>query len=70
MFSVTKFSCITENIIRFFDKYKIMGVKSQYYQDLKKVALLMENKAHLTAEGLENIRIIKGGMNRGRVEFD
>ena len=70
MFSITKFSCIMENIIPFFDKYKIIGVKSQDYQDFKKVALLMQNKAHLTAEGLENIRRIKAGMNRGRVEID
>jgi hypothetical protein len=26
----------------------------------------MKEKAHLTAEGLEQIRVIKAGMNRGR----
>jgi hypothetical protein len=31
--------------------------------------ILMEKKAHLTSEGLENICLIKAGMNRGRVEF-
>jgi len=55
---------------RFFDKYKIIGVKSEDYQDFKKVAQLMENKAHLTIEGLENIRRIKAKMNRGRTQFD
>ena len=70
MFTLTKFSCFTENIIPFFDKYKIIVVKSQDYQDLKKVAILMQNKAHLTAEGLENIRRIKIKMNRGRVDLD
>ncbi len=70
MFSLTKFSFFTKNIIPFFDKYKIVGVKSQDYQYLKKVALLMQNKAHLTAKGLENIRRIKAGMKRGRVELD
>ena len=29
----------------------------------------MENKVHLTTEGLEKIRIIKAGMNRGRIEL-
>jgi len=29
----------------------------------------MEKKAHLTSEGLDNICLIKAGMNRGRVEF-
>jgi len=27
----------------------------------------MKNKSHLTSEGLEQIRHIKSGMNRGRV---
>jgi hypothetical protein len=26
----------------------------------------MKNKAHLTKEGLEHIKLIKAGMNRGR----
>ena len=67
MFTTTKFSDITEKILPFFDKYKIIGVKFQDYQDLKEVANLMKKKAHLTTEGLENIRVIKAGMNRGRV---
>lgn len=29
----------------------------------------MEKKVHLTTEGLDNIRRIKAGMNRGRVEL-
>ena len=52
-----------------FDKYKIIGVKFQDYQDFKKVALLMEKKAHLTSEGLEKICLIKAGMNSGRAKF-
>jgi hypothetical protein len=31
-----------------------------------KVIELMKNKAHLTKEGLEQIKLIKYGMNRGR----
>lgn len=31
-----------------------------------KVAELMQSKEHLTAEGLEQIRLIKAGMNKGR----
>jgi hypothetical protein len=65
-FVVTKLSDITEKIIPFFDKYKIVGVKSQDYQDFKKVAHLMKNKAHLTYEGFDLIRKIKAGMNKGR----
>lgn len=50
-FSTTKFSDIMECLIPFFDKYKIIGVKSKDYPDFKKVAQLMEKKAHLTIEG-------------------
>jgi len=64
-FRITKFEDFTEKFITFFDKYKIIGVKSQDYQDFKKVAELMKN-GDLTAEGLERIRKIKAGMNKGR----
>jgi hypothetical protein len=70
VFRATKFSDIMECLIPFFDKYKIIGVKSEDYQDFKKVAQLMEKKAHLTIEGLEDIRRIKAKMNRGRTQFD
>jgi predicted GTPase len=65
-FIVKQFSDITEKIIPFFDKYKIVGIKSQDYQDFKKVAELMKNKAHLTSEGFDLICKIKEGMNKGR----
>lgn len=54
-FVVTKFSDITEKIIPFFDKHKIIGVKSQDYHDFKKVAELMKNKAHLTRRSRNNL---------------
>lgn len=66
-FIVTKFEDVIEKIIPFFKKYPIVGSKSKDYSDFKKVALLMKNGEHLTAEGLENIRKIKAGMNKGRL---
>jgi len=36
VFCATKFSDFMEYIIPFFDKYQIIGVKSENYQDLKK----------------------------------
>jgi len=36
--------------------------------DFVKVAKLMKEKAHLSPEGLELIRRIKSGMNKGRKE--
>jgi hypothetical protein len=40
----------------------IHSTKSKNYEDFKKAALLMRNKAHLTREGLEEIKKIKGTM--------
>jgi hypothetical protein len=55
-----------EKIIPFFEKYPIQGEKFLDYLDFVKVIKLMKNKAYLTEEGLDKIRKIKAGMNRGR----
>lgn len=65
VFRVTKFEDI-EKIILLFQKYPIHGVKHLDYLDWCKVAELMQNKAHLTKEGLEQIGKIKDGMNKKR----
>jgi len=64
-FSVTKFVDINNNIISFFEKYRLQGSKGLDYAFCK-VADLMKEKAHLTNEGLEQIRVIKSQMNSGR----
>ena len=64
-FVVTNFKDITERIIPFFDKCPIQGVKALDFLYFKKVASLMENKAHLTKEGICEIRFIKSKMNKG-----
>lgn len=64
---VTKLSDIIEKIIPFFSKHSLHGDKVNDLNDLKKAALLMENKAHLTLEGLDELKTIKSGMNKGRV---
>jgi hypothetical protein len=66
-FKVRTISDITEKIIPFFQKYPIIGVKRLDFQDWCKIAELMKNKVHLTEEGLEQIRTIKTGMNKGRL---
>ena len=63
---VTKLEDIVTIIIPFFKKYPIRGVKGLEFADFCKVAELMNNKKHLTEEGLEQIRQIKAGMNTGR----
>jgi hypothetical protein len=65
-FQITKFEDLIEKVIPFFQKYPILGVKAKDFSDFCKVAELMQNKAHLTAEGLDQIRKIKAGMNTGR----
>ena len=65
-FCVTKFDDIVNKIIPFFKKYPILGVKALDFADFCKAAELMKNKAHLTKDGLEEIRKIKAGMNTGR----
>lgn len=58
---------ITTYIIPFFAKYTLHGTKYADYLDFCKVAKLMDNKLHLTEEGLKEIDEIKSGMNRGRL---
>jgi LAGLIDADG endonuclease len=65
-FIVTRFSDISTKIVPFFEKYPILGSKSKDFYDFVKVAELIQNKAHLTADGFEQIKQIKSGMNRGR----
>lgn len=65
-FHVQKFSQIYENIIPFFTKYPVLGVKKENFEDFRKAAELIKEKAHLTIAGLEQIREIKDGMNSHR----
>ena len=67
-FIVTKINDIILYIIPFFDQYPLLGSKAKDCADFKQVALLIEKKAHLTPEGLEEIQKIKAGMNKARGE--
>jgi hypothetical protein len=68
-YQVSKFSDLTDKIIPFLSKYRILGQKSKDFEDFVKVSQLMETKAHLTKEGLDEIRKIKSQMNTGRTSF-
>jgi hypothetical protein len=61
-----KFSENMNKIMPFFVRYPILGMKYQDFKDFCQVVQLMSNGAHLTEEGLDKIRKIKAGMNRGR----
>jgi len=66
-YAVTKFSDITDKIIPFFDKYQIEGVKKLDFADFNRVVAIIKTRGNLTESGLEKIRLIKAGMNKGRV---
>jgi len=66
-FILTKLSDIIDKLIPFLDKYPLQGVKVLDYADFKQAAAILKSKGHLTEEGLEQIRRIKEGMNRGRL---
>ena len=63
---VEKLSDLNDKVIPFFTKYLVLGVKALDFADFTKVADLMKDKNHLNQEGLDQIRKIKAGMNRGR----
>jgi len=65
-YRVSKFLDLTDKVIPFLNKYPILGVKSKDFYDFCNVVNIMKLKQHLTREGLEQIRIIKAGMNTGR----
>jgi hypothetical protein len=67
-FIVRKKSDITFNILPFFAKYPLHGSKLADYNDFCEVAKIMDSNAHLTKEGLEQIDLIKSGMNKGRLK--
>ncbi len=65
-FVVRKFSHIFDKVIPFFNKYKIEGIKALDFADFCKLADIINQKGHLTVDGLDEIIKIKAGMNRGR----
>ena len=65
-FIVSKFKDIYFNIIPFFMKYSIHGVKALDFRDFCLLASIIKDKKHLTKDGLDKIKKIKSGMNRER----
>jgi hypothetical protein len=65
-FTVTSIKDIDSKILTFFYKYPLLGSKLLNLNDFKEAFKIME-KGHLTEEGLNKIRVIKAGMNTGRI---
>jgi hypothetical protein len=66
VFRVSKLSDINQNIISFFSKYEILGIKAKDFKDFCFVADIMNKKGHLTKDGLDLIRQTKAKMNTKR----
>ena len=65
-FMITGLADITKYLIPFFQAYPLEGAKKEDFEDFVKVGELMKSKAHLNKDGLEQIRLIKSGMNSNR----
>jgi len=68
-YSVSKFKDIYNKIIPFFNEYKIEGTKLLDFQDFCEAAEIVNKKAHLTLDGLNNIKTIKLRMNSLRYKI-
>jgi hypothetical protein len=60
------FSDVLNKIMPFFDQYPLQGAKRQNLEDFNGVVSLLKSKEHLTKDGLDKIKQIKKGMNKGR----
>jgi len=56
---------LLERIVPFFVAHPLRTRKNVDFQKFRKILLRMETGAHLTPEGLEEIRAIASQMNRG-----
>lgn len=65
-FVVEKFSDIRDKIIPVFEEFKLHGLKLKNFEDFKKAAVIINSKNHLTREGLDEVKKIKGRMNKSR----
>jgi len=59
---ITKKEDINLKLIKFLIKFPLSGVKLLDFERLKQVSFLIENKMHLTQDGVELIKTIKEKM--------
>lgn len=63
-YRVRQFSHLKEIIVPFFEKHKLVILKRLEFEKCRRVFLLMEQKQHLTLEGIEKIQEIQETLNR------
>ena|SRR5579872_1155837 len=59
-YKVSNFKDIKEKIIPFFQKYPLQAKKKQSFELFCTVAKMIEQKLHLTPEGIRQIQLLKG----------
>ena len=64
---VENFKLISEKVIPFFINNFLQSSKLANFKDLYKACGLIKQKAHLTEQGIIELKVIKSGMNTGRV---
>jgi LAGLIDADG endonuclease len=56
-----------ENLINYFNKYPLLGVKLLDFKDWNLVYRMIKNKEHLTESGRLKIKLMKSNMNSNRL---
>lgn len=64
---MTRFSDINTKVFSFLHKYPLQSVKQMDFKDFCKAAVIIGDMEHLTNKGIEDIKIIKKGMNKKRL---
>ena len=59
---ITKSSDLNKKLIPLLKKYNLSGIKLLDFERFKEASLLLENKMHLTPEGVALIKTIKDAM--------
>jgi hypothetical protein len=60
---VSSFEDIKNKIIPFFCNYPLLGINSLSFKDFCLAAKLIEEKRHLTEEGIKKLQILKARIN-------
>ena len=63
---ISNFDDINNKVIPFFNKYKIIDIKSLDFKDFCRSAEIVKRKDHLKLKGLKEIKLIKLRMNKNR----
>ncbi len=61
---------LVKHILPFFEKHQLKTKKQVDFLKFRHIVLKMKDGCHLTPEGLEEIRVTKGQMNRGNTKIE